>query len=1010
MRTPPFICLLEGYSVMGYDEQVQFYNLLVNAGCEVIPRLKDSKLPHPDWWSKDRKPIADALTYQAAQTVEGWCVKTGNIFVLDIDPHSLEQPLEETLEFLQKLSPTKFIIATPSGGYHLYYKVPEGVYLTNKTPPLKGVDARGHGGYVVSLGSKITYGANNKGLPVGFTGEYKTVEYGEYTTIPYLTKNLLNWLETKKLEVDARKNVNSRIVAKHYEHSIEEREHVVLECLSYILKDWGVREYEQWLQMWMSAYDGANTDTVRDYIYNHEGVYWADGEKGKQKFLKDWENHKPREGGYTVASLFWLAKKAGWLVRTNHEIPEDRVIHLNTRYISDAALEGNRVILISQTGTGKTRNIVNLWHKLNKPKTVIFVPTTKLAIELHSTLVQQGIPAVLYYDTVAKKPKPKVDLIAADFLVTTLQSFATKVDTSMSEYGLVYIEESDQLLSAFSRGGGGLYSSQVREKEARKGFKVLQDALLNSGTVWAVDATATMLTVTLFDEICIQPVTIYKNDYVLPKANVIFLEDKHQALQAAIDYAAQGKRVAVVCDTARQAAMAHYILTDYGFDSLLVIKDTEHNPEVISFLQDVNSLKHQIICYNSVMGSGVSIDKIHVDVVVQFCGYLSPRSNLQLLNRFRSQGVVYCYYTHRENYYVPTVEDLEKFFDLRLKSESVVLGIDSRPRTTLAELRTKMASISVSDVGQQKRNPKIFYTRLLELDGRKIMGDEVLVSEGLLIKIKNAIERNKELREWVRHTWHEYPPLTVDDVVPPKITEGELACRLAHGRILQTMPYLPKIFDSAEVYDVYEMFLSVGVYMKALLPEDASYLAKAAATILDVDKSKASITPLSSYRELLRGVSLIFEDLATPVSGNKVPVTTFLAWIEANKDIYDAVMPRYEDKFKHVYNPQEPLSTVMRFSKNILKVFGLKQRAKSWGNTLRYYIANYKEACLYAKWRYNSDKLVLPKNEVKLRINREMFAKATNRQKDLFIELLTKGYSVEDAMHIAIFSTNKGLI
>ena len=45
---------------------------------------------------------------------------------------------------------------TPSGGMHLYFRVPKGVYIPNSQSKLADhVDVRGHRGYVVAPGSSI---------------------------------------------------------------------------------------------------------------------------------------------------------------------------------------------------------------------------------------------------------------------------------------------------------------------------------------------------------------------------------------------------------------------------------------------------------------------------------------------------------------------------------------------------------------------------------------------------------------------------------------------------------------------------------------------------------------------------------------------------------------------------------------------------------------------------------------------------------------------------------------
>ena len=101
-----------------------------------------------DWW--DRWP--DALIGVATG------VKAG-IFVVDFDPRIDPETGEEfTLERLKAETeaqigcplPASLAVRTPSGGVHVYYRMPEGEPIRNRGSLPKHVDVRGEGGYVVA--------------------------------------------------------------------------------------------------------------------------------------------------------------------------------------------------------------------------------------------------------------------------------------------------------------------------------------------------------------------------------------------------------------------------------------------------------------------------------------------------------------------------------------------------------------------------------------------------------------------------------------------------------------------------------------------------------------------------------------------------------------------------------------------------------------------------------------------------------------------------------------------
>lgn len=80
--------------------------------------------------------------------------RASGLWVVDLDG-------EEGLETLEALEaehgplPPTVTVATPSGGQHLYFRLPEGVEVRSRARVLPGVDVRGDGGYVLAPPSTV---------------------------------------------------------------------------------------------------------------------------------------------------------------------------------------------------------------------------------------------------------------------------------------------------------------------------------------------------------------------------------------------------------------------------------------------------------------------------------------------------------------------------------------------------------------------------------------------------------------------------------------------------------------------------------------------------------------------------------------------------------------------------------------------------------------------------------------------------------------------------------------
>lgn len=140
---------------------------LANAGFRVFPLAPNSKLPAfrgQDWRklaTKDpdrvRRFWSEALTGDPLDYNIG--IATGDgLLVIDVDNKDGKQgsaALEQWEHQNGDLPPT-FATGSPTGGEHLYFHAPPGIYVPNSAGKIGvGLDVRGDGGYVVAPWSEI---------------------------------------------------------------------------------------------------------------------------------------------------------------------------------------------------------------------------------------------------------------------------------------------------------------------------------------------------------------------------------------------------------------------------------------------------------------------------------------------------------------------------------------------------------------------------------------------------------------------------------------------------------------------------------------------------------------------------------------------------------------------------------------------------------------------------------------------------------------------------------------
>ena len=133
---------------------------LLSRAWVIMPLPKGSKRPATEWKSLQTDPDALEQSHAFFTTGEGRDMdcnvaivtgKTSGVFVIDIDPHHMEEDPDQFYQAFRSRFPTNLVSQTPRGGWHLYYRYPLNGFVGQSRGRLpKGVDVRGQGGYVLA--------------------------------------------------------------------------------------------------------------------------------------------------------------------------------------------------------------------------------------------------------------------------------------------------------------------------------------------------------------------------------------------------------------------------------------------------------------------------------------------------------------------------------------------------------------------------------------------------------------------------------------------------------------------------------------------------------------------------------------------------------------------------------------------------------------------------------------------------------------------------------------------
>jgi hypothetical protein len=429
----------------------------------------------------------------------------------------------------------------------------------------------------------------------------------------------------------------------------------------------------------------------------------------------------------------------------------------------------------------------------------------------------------------------------------------------------------------------------------------------------------------------------------------------------------------VACDTKAAATEFYDLFVNLGLDLsrniLLITKDTESDPAVVRFMEDVNkeAPKYDVVVYNSVMASGVSITSVEPDVVIQIAEYLAPRTNLQLLNRYRRQREVYCFYHSAYKVYGKRYMDLLQDARQRIITEQGILGLPLKDRSELADLRGIIASIAEADYHYQTRSAVDFYTRLLEEDGRTIRRAEVdWLLDGVGATLDDLQALRKERKEEIRRTWHTVRPVSFNAPADADMGLLEIAKGLEHTIIYEALNhYIPADVEPERIYDIVHQFGPKTLPLSFFANQSLA-MAQAEGFFSDPNTPETAIHANVTSLVLLAVVVKLWGDnldkqLTTEDMAGEVGLT-FLKRLDVLQDVFNIVSTRTGEDYTTLLEKHDTTEKRVRvFSRILLRSVGLKigkmgrrrvngVRLSVWG------VTNLQDALDYLSWRtqYNA--------------------------------------------------------
>lgn len=251
-----------------------------------------------------------------AQTIRQWwrrwpeaipaidLAKSGHI-VIDADRHGADDGVEAFGELMAQhgFNPDSApLVATPNAGNHHYFRQPPGLQLGNGEGSLpKGINVRGHGGYVIAPGAVM--------------GDGRTYElFGDLAAAPVLPAWLVAIVQARK-SVGAQDRGNQQNAPQLHGSMVgavrngnqpsSAGDDEIWDLLQYLDPNIG---YQDWLAALMAVHEatgGSGTGLDMADSWSARGSKY----KGRREIEAKWRSF--RRGGVTIRTLAHLAEQAG---------------------------------------------------------------------------------------------------------------------------------------------------------------------------------------------------------------------------------------------------------------------------------------------------------------------------------------------------------------------------------------------------------------------------------------------------------------------------------------------------------------------------------------------------------------------------------------------------------------------------------------------------------------------------------------------------------------------------
>lgn len=767
--------------------------------------------------------------------------------------------------------------------------------------------------------------------------------YTNYDVKPINVQNILMQVRKTPLDESTFEESISRNAQEHGKQTLSKQVNTTIEMLSVVLKGWGNRDYaSEWLPIVFASYAGCNGDvSVMDYILNHPNVNWCrDSYKGKREFAHAWEKGTYAAEKYhgkpiTVATLMYHATNAGWLSDSPIKLEDYTEIYADniSKWIQDLPDNHNKILLKSNTGTGKTWGAIDKLISMGVPQSVFFAPSIKLCVNLASRIRQALESKGLDSDVVTLyiedgKTKDKEVLQNAHVLVTTLQTFANKVFNSRetrfdaTQYKLVVVDESDKLITDFVTSGMGdgfkHLSSHVSKGEGFSGIKALRELVDKAKMVLFLDGTATKVSQSFLKRSTKDHVYTYVNTYRIRKAPIHMLYSQktfEYLVIKAVDFLRVNQKkvetVVIACDTKRKAKDMYDLAVISGDikedDAILITRETKDTPKVSEFFGDIEaqSEHYKLIVYSPTMSSGVSIETVKADILLCNFSYLNPSDNLQMLNRFRKQGAVYVYRQGHRGLYT-NYNDQKRKIEAQRQKEASYFNAEIAARSVQAKLTDDLVDMIAQHNIAERRDTILYLQSLLKEDNRYLqtyVGKDLEQYEKVRDIANDRIKgKNEEITEYALMYWRNHPPLDEleeDEHVNPK----HLVASLMHLRIRNFLQdrYEPEEYLNLQIDDK-ELAMLVsshagGVYRLREILNFESYVDKTVLDIVQSNVPQSTLNLVYTRVEFLQCMAIVFSrngESVMSITGDELDnkAEDFLRYVEARKSIYNAMFAR----------------------------------------------------------------------------------------------------------------------